>query len=69
MTYIYRNPASMEHDHARGGDRYVNIWKGHAWQGLQAGDRHWTRASADKNMARSELGGFKVLYRVVVRFK
>ena len=69
MTYIYRSPVSMERDHARGGERHANIYRREGDQSYHAGDRHWTRASADKNMARSELGGFKVLYRVVVRFK
>lgn len=69
MTHIYRNPASMQYDHARGGDRFVNIYRRDGDERYHAGDRHWSRAVADKNMARSTLGGFKVLYRVVVRFK
>lgn len=72
MTYIFSNPRSAqfatEHMHKV---RYVNIWSRPPYTVYHAGDRHFSRDAADKAVDRSTLvgNGFKVLYRVVVRFK
>lgn len=68
MTYIYRSERSLEYDHKRGGDRYFNIYGRDGDERYYAGDWHWSRAMAD-HAKNKTTRGFRVLYRVVVRFK
>lgn len=69
MTHIYKNPVSLHHDHTRGGTRYVNVWYRDDIEVVYAGERHHTRAFADRGIDRNFNPVYKPLYRVVVKFK